>query len=478
MKTSILQDIIVSTILFASACYILVINPVILQTAGFPAGHVFEATALAAGFGSIMIGWRSNSPSVVAPGMGLNAFVAGYVINEHLPAPFVSLVLIAEGALCALFVIRLGWRATIFQNLPTQVSTIITASIGGIIFSDAFVIGNFASTANKVQFTSSLSSVLSDPASPSHAIFLIVLGVTIVPFYTFHQLAHIRERSGKISSGNLFELTAAICLLASIPLTYFLATRYIPRNGGAPLGFLDTVGFGTVFSSLTTVSTWWPAVPSDWWVKIVPFVLTILFVQIMDISGTPFFLLQDEKNGKPDDFDARAQRGFVWESLSSLLSVFLQGSPSVCYAESNIAKNLKTVRGAPAIYCGVMFLIVAGVAYWSSPNLKQWASSVPTLCLSPLLAALGIIISGEALISGSQRADQSPLDLLQSRLPSILALVGAAIRGLTIGIAAGIVVEFIFVQIRRQSHASNPTFWFVSVLAVIYLGMVLTISTR
>lgn len=42
------QDLLVGLILFVSCSYILVLNPAILATAGFPASSVFAATALTA----------------------------------------------------------------------------------------------------------------------------------------------------------------------------------------------------------------------------------------------------------------------------------------------------------------------------------------------------------------------------------------------------------------------------------------------
>ena len=56
--------------------YILVANPSILAAAGVPADAAVAATALTAGLASILMGLGANVPIALAPGMGLNAFVA------------------------------------------------------------------------------------------------------------------------------------------------------------------------------------------------------------------------------------------------------------------------------------------------------------------------------------------------------------------------------------------------------------------
>ncbi len=55
--------------------YILFVNPSILGEAGMDQEAVFAATAIAAAFGSIIMGVLAKYPVALAPGMGLNAFL-------------------------------------------------------------------------------------------------------------------------------------------------------------------------------------------------------------------------------------------------------------------------------------------------------------------------------------------------------------------------------------------------------------------
>ena len=65
---------------FMTMAYILAVNPQILSAAGIPSGGVFVATALAATVGTLLMALISNYPFVLAPGMGLNAFLAFTVV--------------------------------------------------------------------------------------------------------------------------------------------------------------------------------------------------------------------------------------------------------------------------------------------------------------------------------------------------------------------------------------------------------------
>src|SRR6516225_6501866 len=61
---------------FATMAYIIVVNPAILQPAGFPIKATTIATILTAIFGSLLMGLYANRPLAVAPYMGENAFLA------------------------------------------------------------------------------------------------------------------------------------------------------------------------------------------------------------------------------------------------------------------------------------------------------------------------------------------------------------------------------------------------------------------
>ena len=60
----------------ARLSYVLVVHPLILSAAGMDRGALITVTALAAAIFTVIMGIRTNYPLAMAPGMGVNAFVA------------------------------------------------------------------------------------------------------------------------------------------------------------------------------------------------------------------------------------------------------------------------------------------------------------------------------------------------------------------------------------------------------------------
>lgn len=111
--TSVRTEILGGTTTFLTMAYIIVVNPAILSAAGIPNGPSTVATALAAAFGSLLMGIYANRPIAVAPYMGENAFIAfslgalGVTLEQRLGAVFVG-----GAALALLTVLRLrSWLA-------------------------------------------------------------------------------------------------------------------------------------------------------------------------------------------------------------------------------------------------------------------------------------------------------------------------------------------------------------------------------
>ena len=78
--TNVKTEILAGVATFLTMAYILAVNPSILSAAGFPKEGVFVATVVAAVVGCLIMGLWANWPVGLAPGMGLNAFVAFTIV--------------------------------------------------------------------------------------------------------------------------------------------------------------------------------------------------------------------------------------------------------------------------------------------------------------------------------------------------------------------------------------------------------------
>ena len=79
-RTTVKTEVVAGITTFMTMAYILAVNPNILSAAGIPRGGVFVATAVAAVVGTLLMAFMSNYPFVLAPGMGLNAFLTYGVV--------------------------------------------------------------------------------------------------------------------------------------------------------------------------------------------------------------------------------------------------------------------------------------------------------------------------------------------------------------------------------------------------------------
>ena len=77
-KTTVRNEVIGGVTTFMTMAYILAVNPSMLSAAGMDSTAVLLATALASFLGTIIMALLANYPFALAPGMGLNAYMAGY----------------------------------------------------------------------------------------------------------------------------------------------------------------------------------------------------------------------------------------------------------------------------------------------------------------------------------------------------------------------------------------------------------------
>lgn len=78
-QTTIKREITAGLTTFFTMVYIIVVNPVILSNAGIPFDQVFTATIIASIVGTLWMALAANFPIAIAPGMGLNAYLAFHV---------------------------------------------------------------------------------------------------------------------------------------------------------------------------------------------------------------------------------------------------------------------------------------------------------------------------------------------------------------------------------------------------------------
>ena len=129
-RTTVKTEVVAGLTTFMTMAYILAVNPNILSLAGIQRGGVFVATAIAAVVGTLLMAFMSNYPFVLAPGMGLNAFLTfGVVLGMGYSWQFALLAVFVEG-LVFLALSLTPVREGIFNAIPLTLKRAVAAGIG------------------------------------------------------------------------------------------------------------------------------------------------------------------------------------------------------------------------------------------------------------------------------------------------------------------------------------------------------------
>ena len=130
-KTDFKTEVIAGVSTFLTMAYIMFLNPVILADGGFDFGGVFTATALATALACFIAAFYAKTwPVGLAPGMGINAFIAyGVCLGmNYTPAEALGAVLVA--GVVFLIISLTPIRAWLINSIPKSLKLGIGAGIG------------------------------------------------------------------------------------------------------------------------------------------------------------------------------------------------------------------------------------------------------------------------------------------------------------------------------------------------------------
>ncbi|EJI86479.1 MULTISPECIES: NCS2 family permease [Alishewanella] len=384
--SSVRKELLAGLTTFMAMSYVLFVNPSLLAQAGMDHGAVFVATCLAAALGCVLMGLLANLPIALAPGMGLNAFFTyvivleqGYSWQTALAAVFFSGCLFL---LLSIFKIR-EW---IINSIPLPLKLGIAAGIGMFLALIAL------KTANIIVASPATLVTLGDLHSPQ--VLLAIAG-----FFLIFALAHRGWHSAVLVS--ILLVTLAAWWLGD---TEFSGIVAMPPSLAPTFMQLD-------FTAALTLS-------------IIPVVLTLLFLDLFDTSGTLVAVTQKagllQADGKVPDLS----RALVADSSASMVGALLGTSTTTSYVESTSGVAAGGRTGLTAIVTGLLFLL----ALWFSPL----AAMVPGYATAGALLYVATL-----MLTSLQHVEWD--DMLQA-VPVAVVLI---MMPLTFSIADGIGMGFI-----------------------------------
>lgn len=253
------REILAGMTTFSTMSYVLVVNPLVLSSAGMDRGALITATAVIAALFSIIMGLRTNYPLAMAPGMGVNAYVAVQVCQGmHIPWQAALGMVFYTGVLFMLISLT-GIRQKIIEAFPASFKRIVGAGIGffiaflglknaGILIANPRSIiglGNMASATVLLGLGGIILTIVLVARKVPGALILSILVATVAGLFLpgTNGHAHITEMPQ-----HLFSVPNSM-----MPVAFKLDLRYPLQHPGQSIPIVLALLFTDLFSAMAVL---------------------------------------------------------------------------------------------------------------------------------------------------------------------------------------------------------------------------------
>ena len=412
-KTDFKTEVIAGVSTFLTMAYIMFLNPVILADGGFDFGGVFTATACATALACFIAAFYAKTwPVGLAPGMGINAFVAyGVCLGmQYTPAEALGAVLVA--GVVFLIISLTPIRAWLINSIPKSMKLGIGAGIGLFLAIIGFEIMGITAD-NPVTLVQ-----LGDLSNP-----LLLLGAGA--FISMIVMEKMKVKGNIIIGILAFSIIAWLGGWANFNGVY---------SAPPPMTHLFAFDLGAALSaSMVTV------------------VFTLFFIDFFDTAGTLTSVANVAgkigRDGKIQDID----KAMLSDSVSTVAGAVMGTSTVTTYVESAAGVKAGGRTGMTSLVIGILFLLC--------------------LFFAPLATSLPKEIDGAALIYIATLflrniADIEWDDIAESG-PAVLAAIAMPFTySISHGIALGF-IAYAAVKIFTGKTNVSPAIWVIAALSVI-----------
>ena len=385
-NTSIKQEFIAGFTTFITMAYIIFVNPQMMAASGMDLGASFVGTCIAAAIACFAMGFYSNWPVGLAPGMGLNAFFTYTVVGEMGYSWEVALGAVFLAGILFVIISVTPLRQWMLNSIPMNLRIAMGAGVGLFVGFIGLKTGGII-IQNEATFLS-LGNFKNVETLLAALGFLLILVLSV------------RKVIGAIIIG-VMAVTISGLLLGLIQFNGIVST---PPDLKPILLKLDILGAIDI--------------------AMISVIISFLFVNLFDTAGTLLGVASRanliDDSGKIINLD----KALKADSTASVAGSFLGCSPVTSYVESSAGVEAGGRTGLTAIIIGMFFLF----AIFFSPI----ASMVPSYATAGALVYVAILMLG-----GMERLDWSDNTEL---LPALIMVI---MIPLTFSIANGIALGFI-----------------------------------
>ena len=410
-NTNIKQEFLAGFTTFITMAYIIFVNPQMMSASGMDHGASFVGTCIAAALACFVMGFYSNWPVALAPGMGLNAFFTYTVVGEMGYSWEIALGAVFLAGILFVIMSVTPLRRWMLDSIPLNLRIAMGSGVGLFIGFIGLKSGGII-VANEATFVS-LGNFLQIET------FLSAFGFLLI------SVLATRKISGAIIIGVL--IVTLLGLLLNI-VEYQGLVSYPPSV--API-FLKLDILGALDLAMISV------------------IISFLFVNLFDTAGTLLGVAQRAKlvdqNGNIKNFD----KALKADSTSSVAGSFFGCAPVTSYVESSAGVEAGGRTGLTAVVVGFLFL----VAIFFSPL----AAIVPAYATAGALLYVAIL-----MLSGMEKLDWSDTtELLPALIMVIMIpLTFSIANGIALGFISYVVMKLFVGDVKKISSGA----WFLAII--------------
>ena len=385
-NTTIKKEFLAGFTTFITMAYIIFVNPQMMSQAGMDEGAIFVGTCIAAAVACFAMGFYSNWPVGLAPGMGLHAFFTYTVVGEMGYTWEVALGAVFLAGILFVIISITPLRQWMLNSIPINLRIAMGAGVGLFVGFIGLKTGGII-IQNEATFLS-LGSFSNIETLLAAFGFLLILVLAIR------------------------KITGAIIIGVLIVTIFGLSLGLIEFNGivSSPPDIRPTLMKFDIIGAID--------------ITMISIIISFLFVNLFDTAGTLLGVASRanliEASGKIKNLD----KALKADSTASVAGSFFGCSPVTSYVESSAGVEAGGRTGLTAIVVGIFFLI----AIFFSPL----ASMVPGYATAGALIYVAILMLG-----GMEKLNWSDNTEL---LPALIMII---MIPLTFSIANGIAIGFI-----------------------------------
>ncbi|MEW6744856.1 MAG: NCS2 family permease [Planctomycetota bacterium] len=416
------------TTTFLAMCYIIFVQPAILQAAGMPFAGVMVATCVSSAVATVTMAFTANYPIALAPAMGHNAFFAftvcgtlGFTWQQALAANFLSG---AAFVVLAFF----GFRARILNAVPTCLKHGIAVGIGLLIAMIGLQWSGIV-VAHPATYVG-----LGDLGSP--AVIVAVSGLVVTAILL----------AVEVPGALLLGILASTIGGAIAGIVQFHGVAEWPHGVAETLFKLDFAGlFGSGFGSVLAV------------------IFVFFFLDLFDSIGTLIGVADQAGFLEKDGTLPRARQALLADAVGTVVGTCLGTSTVSSYIESSTGVASGARTGAANLATALLLIL----AVFFHPLVATVAASyeiAPGVRIYPVIAPV-LILVGMFMMKGVTKIAWG--DATEA-IPAFLALMLMPLTfSITEGIAAGFIVYSLLKLATGRFGEAHPLIHFFSGLFVV-----------